>query len=470
MAAPGPAKAPNDLLRRARLRMPSPSGSGRAMSRQELAEAATAWLFADTGREFRLDETYIGKLERGEHRWPNERYRAALRAVLGAAFDADLGFYTMRGSPLLVVGSATPVAPRGGLLGGASWDGASAEALAAFLTDDRDLGPEEALRLSHEWRVIDPPQIVEMGAGRRVGRRLAAIVTERADALRRMDDFLGGGDMHDLVRRELRVTVEMVRGAAYSEATGKLLLSAVGELCQLAGWVASDAALHNQAERYYLGGVTAAHAAQDNPLAANLLSSLAYQKANVADPREAVLLASSAYHGAKTTATATTRALLLERVAWANARFGDPQATLRALGEVDDAYADTDPGVDPAWVYWLNRDEIDVMAGRCLTQLRRPARAIGLLAAAVDRYDDTHARELSLYLSWLAEAHIYDGNIDEAAHIAARCLMLSTAVTSARGTERVQLIRQMLAPHHGNAAVDAFADRAAAVLGPHPTG
>ncbi|MFC8845700.1 MULTISPECIES: hypothetical protein [unclassified Micromonospora] len=70
------------------------------------------------------------------------------------------------------------------------------------------------------------------------------------------------------------------------------------------GWVASDAGLTGQAERYYLGGVSAAHAAQDNPLAANLLSSLAYQKANVADPREAVLLASSAYHGAKATATA----------------------------------------------------------------------------------------------------------------------------------------------------------------------
>jgi hypothetical protein len=53
---------------------------GRAMSRRELAETVNARLFADTGREFRLGKTSIGKLERDEHRWPNERLRAALCA------------------------------------------------------------------------------------------------------------------------------------------------------------------------------------------------------------------------------------------------------------------------------------------------------------------------------------------------------------------------------------------------------
>jgi hypothetical protein len=39
-----------------------------------------------------MDAAYIGKLERGEYRWPNHRYREALRAVLHAASDPDLGF------------------------------------------------------------------------------------------------------------------------------------------------------------------------------------------------------------------------------------------------------------------------------------------------------------------------------------------------------------------------------------------
>jgi hypothetical protein len=255
------------------------------------------------------------------------------------------------------------------------WDHEQADGLAEFLADERELTTDRALLLSQEWRVVDPPQLVETRSGRRVGTRLAEVVIERADVLRRMDDFLGGGDMHDLVRRELLVTVGMVRGASYPEKIGRVLLSAVGELCQLAGWVASDAGLRSLAERYYLGGVSAAHAADDKPLAANLLSSLSYQVANIGDPRDAVLLASTAYHGAETSATATTRALLLERVAWANARFGDPQATVRTLDQVDEAFADSNPEDDPPWVYWLDRDEIDVMAGRCLTELRQPKKA-----------------------------------------------------------------------------------------------
>ncbi|BCJ66436.1 hypothetical protein [Polymorphospora rubra] len=91
---------PNDLLRKARMRRPSTSGSGRASSRQELAEAVNARVFATTGRVACLDGNYVGKLERGRHRWPGADYRAAFRAVLGAVSDAELGFYIRRQPPV----------------------------------------------------------------------------------------------------------------------------------------------------------------------------------------------------------------------------------------------------------------------------------------------------------------------------------------------------------------------------------
>ena len=116
---------------------------------------------------------------------------------------------------------------------------------------------------------------------------------------------------------------------------------------------------------------------------------------------------------------------------------------------------------DPAWAYWLNREEIDVMAGRCLTQHRRPERAIELLTQAVNRYDDTHARELALYLTWLAEAHIYADNIEEAAANVTRALRLSAGVTSVRSSERIRLVRGLLVPYHGNSAVDEFEEEVA---------
>jgi transcriptional regulator with XRE-family HTH domain len=88
----------NDLLRRARVSVASPSGSGDPMSRQELAEAINAYLHSVGVMSF-LDGHDIGRYERGETRWPRAHYRRALRTVLGAATDAQLGFFSTRPSP-----------------------------------------------------------------------------------------------------------------------------------------------------------------------------------------------------------------------------------------------------------------------------------------------------------------------------------------------------------------------------------
>src|ERR1700681_3207245 len=75
----------------------------------------------------------------------------------------------------------------------------------------------------------------------------------------------------------------------------------------------------------------------------------------------------------------------------------------RTLGMVEESYSRGPRSNDPDWVYWLNREEIDVMAGRCYTELRQPGRAVSLLTDAISRYDPAYVRENSLYLSWLAE-------------------------------------------------------------------
>ena len=86
-------KQANDLLRQARLSGSSPSSGGRPMSRGELAEAVTAYVRSRHGYQAALDAGYVGRLERGDHRWPRDLYREAFRVVLGVTTDADLGFY-----------------------------------------------------------------------------------------------------------------------------------------------------------------------------------------------------------------------------------------------------------------------------------------------------------------------------------------------------------------------------------------
>jgi hypothetical protein len=83
---------PNLLLRRARERLPSPSAPGETASRQDLADLVNAWILKERKRDADLTANYIGKLERGQVRWPNRDYREALRAICGVDHDSDLGF------------------------------------------------------------------------------------------------------------------------------------------------------------------------------------------------------------------------------------------------------------------------------------------------------------------------------------------------------------------------------------------
>ena len=82
---------PNTALREARRRTPSPADPNRSISRAELAEAVSAWLWHTKGLRLPLEGGYIAKLERGAVHRTGSVYREGLRAVLGVSTDRDLG-------------------------------------------------------------------------------------------------------------------------------------------------------------------------------------------------------------------------------------------------------------------------------------------------------------------------------------------------------------------------------------------
>jgi hypothetical protein len=236
------------------------------------------------------------------------------------------------------------------------------------------------------------------------------------------------------------------------------LLTAVGELAQLATWVAADAGLYAEATRYTVYGLLAAHAAGNPPLAANIISTYSYQLANTGNPHHAAVLAKTAYAGARHSTSATANALLLERVAWADAKSGDLHGCERALGQVQDAFNESKPEDDPDWVYWLNQEEVDVMAGRCYTELKKPKLAEPLLHNAIDNYNRALVRENSLYLSWLAEDYVQLGEIDHAASITTEVLTLANRTNSARTNDRLQYLARLLKRYRSVTSVAEFLD------------
>ncbi|CAM5690457.1 XRE family transcriptional regulator OS=Streptomyces antimycoticus OX=68175 GN=SSPO_048990 PE=4 SV=1 [Streptomyces antimycoticus] len=161
---------------------------------------------------------------------------------------------------------------------------------------------------------------------------------------------------------------------------------------QIAGWIASDAGQHKEAERIYRLGISAARQAEDYTLAGNVAGSLAYQFSNTGRESEGLRLAQAAFNDARAEAPPKARALYLDRVAWAHTKAG------QALSE------DSDGTESPAYLYWVDAGELRVMESRVYTELHRPLRAVPLLREVLSEYDATRTREMALYLSWLAVA------------------------------------------------------------------
>jgi transcriptional regulator with XRE-family HTH domain len=393
----------------------------------------------------------VANWEEGATR-PYPKHRHRMSEALGVTFPELADLLIPDGLPAGL--SPVPVVA-------ADWDEQHAGRLAAAAVsgESQPITPELAPRLVHEWLVVEPPQNVELRAGRRIGASLVERVAGRVDQLRHLDDFVAGTDLDAAMSREVAATATLVRESTYADKVGRRLLAVLGELCQLAGWVAIDAGRHRLACHCFATGIAAAHAAGDRPLAGQLASTLAYHLANTGEPRDAVLLAQSALTGSRAATTATTTALFLERLAWAHARAGERPQTERTLAAVEDAYADRKPDEDPAWTYWLTPEEVDVMAGRCYVELRLPHRARPLLERALPSYGGDRPREAALYTSWLAEAHLQAGDVDQAADLARRVLDLAALTASVRTDDRARHLRRLLHRHRGTASVADFEDR-----------
>ncbi|GAA2803186.1 helix-turn-helix transcriptional regulator [Saccharopolyspora taberi] len=306
-----------------------------------------------------------------------------------------------------------------------------------------------AVRVAHHWLVTDSPMSVE--SPERGHRRLGTGTVERIDArvrhLRDADDVLPGGELHQIIRSELAATTGMLRGAHYGDATGRRLLAAIAQLCELAGWSTADAGQEVAAENYYLRGIGAAHAAGDQVLAAHLVSSLAYHLAESGHGADAVLLARSALARVRGRELApAVRALLHARLAWAHAKAGNRAESRAAMDRAQEHHAGRgadDP--EPDWVYWLTAEQMDIIVGRCDTALGRPDTARDRIDAAIRKCDPRHAREYALYTTWLAEAHLRAHDTERALALAAQAQRIDASIASSFSHRAVAGLSKLLA-------------------------
>lgn len=292
--------------------------------------------------------------------------------------------------------------------------------------------------------VSAPAALTEI-VSERIGPAEIVKIERRTARLRRLDDYLGGIDTYRVYASEVEATVALAKHAVCTSATRQALTSLIAEQAQLAGWAAFDAGMQQQAKRHFLASLTAAKEADNAALAGNSLAFLAYQQVSAARP--SVAMAGASYATAEKEATPRVRALLLERLAWTHAVAQQASEAERALDEARQALHADDGRQEPDWVFWVDDNELDVMTGRCWTELRRPLRAVPVLETVLARYADTHARDKALYLTWLAHAHLDAGEVERAAATTTQAIELSAGVGSVRPTARITGMAQRLRAH-----------------------
>ena len=390
------------------------------MSRAECAEQASQYLFEKTGREYGLDANYIGKLERGEFRWPGALYREALRAVMRAETDAELGFYPIRRTDdsepatcgtRLAPGTPTSEAP-------VRYSGQGVPALTA---DDL--------------------------------RNIAVAVTEAgkyadAEALPHFQEVLSECAANDGALGPRRVIATVLGGLAAIErtahhahpATRAELLRIGARTAEFAGFLYRDLGTPTLAEYWQDRAVTWARDIGDFQLEAYVL----LRKSQAAwDERDAGrMLALANLVGRRRGLPYRLRAEVAQQQARAMAMLGSEPSTIeRQLGRAQELFAREEATVGLSSQY--REPVLQAQAALCLTELGQPSRAIELLDAALASNTFSY-RDRGYFTSQLAFAHAAGGDCDRAALTGLRALSVARATDSVRTQRELRrLVRQL---------------------------
>ena len=146
--------------------------------------------------------------------------------------------------------------------------------------------------------------------------------SDKTARLRRLDNYLGGGDTLSLYEADLRDTVSFWRTSSFSDPTSKVLLSLLAEQSQSVGWATFDAGNDAYAAKMFTMSLKVARRADDGVLAANAMALLAYQRASLGKPD--VGTATASWAALDSGAPAAVRALLQERLSFTYAVAGQP--------------------------------------------------------------------------------------------------------------------------------------------------
>ncbi|MER7418487.1 hypothetical protein ABT346_17185 [Micromonospora peucetia] len=387
---------PNTVLSDARQRLPSPMRPGQCMSRSELADIINAAL----GRIYPgqsltahyVDHRWVGKLERGEHRWPSRERRTALRQVLDAATDADLGLYSPRRT------DSRPNPDRRQVT--AAWFGRL---------------PGDLAQLPGPWM---------SGCGLQAPTRIEwphVEALQRSIALFEEWDHQHGGELaRAAMAGQLEWACRVVRQALATEAARRTWLSTAARLADLAGWACFDSGDEPQTiQRYLVLAIQLASEAGDVQQRAHTATTLGRHftyLGQTSDAIDVIGLVHSDWREIPPLGRAAVR--IVE--ARAHAKSHDGPACVRAVGLCDEEFSasGSDGAEDPVWGYYADAGQILGDAGHALFDVamtsgdrKQADTTISRLESAYSYHPVEAARSRALTMIRIACLQLRNGNL-----------------------------------------------------------
>lgn len=360
------------------------------MNRAELADLANQWA-RQREAAAGLDADVIARYERGVYRWPQEDYRLALRAVLGAATDADLGFFrTPRGRS---------VAPR-------------PDELAGGLERASSLGGEDVLALAR-----------------------------RTDEIRLHEPAQSGQRTSELLDRHLE-TLASLRSYSVQPAVRADIASVHSDAASLAGWVRLDAGDLGGAWRLH---EVAKDTGRESAVPADLVHAIAQQAYVLVDAgriQDALRLAEHATEVGYKSVSPMVKAWL-HAVQGEIAAIAGNQAT--SMNQFDQAATLLPPdGYDPDAPYLVLDDRgLARWRGAALARLGDED-AIANLQYALESLGDGHLRAAAQANVDLSHSLVAAGRTDEAVTVLRIARNLATRAGSVRQLRRVSSLELRL--------------------------
>jgi hypothetical protein len=421
------------------------------MSRQELAEMVNAYLWQNGGDpDTALDETDIGRLERGDHRWPGRLRREAFRAVLHAATDADLGFYINRRAR---TGSAQ-VAP------GRATTEAEEMIIVDVVIDGRAMAAQVSRRTLFEAFAsgLAAPMVSRTIGGH--GHVDPAIVDHFA-ALRVLlvesDNRFGPASVLSTVRQQLG----LIAGAR-RQTNGTLhraLLSAQARWAEFAGWLCDDLGQYPEGGWWLSQALSIAVEADDTDFTAYVLTRSAQRTASTPDHDRVLGLAQAAAR----TGTPHRRVLAFAALqrAHGHAIAGDAHQFEAAVHDARTLVDSGEAAADGLGSF-CTAPYFDAQEAEGWLLLGKPATAAHCFGQALERWPAAFERDRGISMSRAAAAYLADRKPDESATTALAAFMLAEKTQSMRIKQQVIAVGRQLTSYRSRPSVAALLEALAA--------